>query len=91
MSYSEDFKKVLLSEPHVILGKKGVTEDFIAHVSKLFKSNKIIKIKALKSIANSENIQELARQVAELTNSYLIDVRGKIFILSKYPIKKHVK
>ena len=49
---------------------------------------KIIKIKALKSIANKSNIKELASQIAEVTESYLLDVRGFTFIVSKYSINK---
>lgn len=88
MGYNEDFKKVLLSEPHAILGKKGISNEFIDHIIKLLKKNKIVKVKALKSIASKDNIREMANQVAELTNSHLLDVRGKIFIISKKPIKK---
>ncbi len=88
MDFQKDFQKVLLSKPHVILGKKGITDEFIKHVLKLLKKYKIIKIKVLKSIAYNSNIKEIANQISKETNSYLIDVRGKKFILSKYPIKK---
>ncbi|KKN11653.1 hypothetical protein LCGC14_1024430, partial [marine sediment metagenome] len=54
---------------------------------KLLKRNKIIKIKALKSGVRS-NINELAYEVSRLTSSHLVDVRGRIFILSLYNIKK---
>ena len=88
MGYNEDFKKVMLGEPHVILGKKGITEEYINHILKLLKRYKIIKIKALKSVANNSNIKTLAYETSKLTNSYLLDVRGKIFVLSLYIIKK---
>ncbi|MFX1380712.1 MAG: YhbY family RNA-binding protein [Promethearchaeota archaeon] len=88
MSYQKEFKKALLSQPHCILGKHGVSEEFISHVVKLLKRYKVIKVKALKSIATKSNIEELAQKISKLTNSYLIDIRGKIFILSQYDIKK---
>ena len=88
MDYTEDFKKVLLSEPHEILGKKGITQEFVNHTIKLLKRYKIIKIKALKSIANKSNIKEIASQIADLTESNLLDVRGFTFIVSKYSINK---
>ncbi len=88
MVYSEVFKKVLLSQPHVFLGKNGITEEFINHILKLIKRYKIIKIKALKSIATKSNIKELANQIAVDTNSFLLDIRGKTFIISKYNINK---
>ena len=86
--YTEDFKKVLLNEPHEILKKKGITQEFINHTVKLLKRYKIIKIKALKSIANKSNIRELASQIAKETESNLLDVRGFTFVVSKYSINK---
>lgn len=86
--YNEEFKKVMLGEPHVILGKKGITEEYINHILKLLKRFKIIKIKALRSIANKSNIRALASETSKLTDSYLLDVRGNIFVLSLYNIKK---
>ncbi|UCC19399.1 MAG: YhbY family RNA-binding protein, partial [Promethearchaeota archaeon] len=81
--------KALLSQPHCILGKHGLTDEFISHVAKLLKRYKIIKVKALKSIATKSNIKELGEKISNLTNSYLLDIRGKIFILSVYDIKKY--
>jgi len=78
--------KVLLSEPHAILGKNGITNEFINHVSKLLKRYKIIKIKALKSIANKSNIKKIASQISKTTDSYLLDIRGFTFIISRYPM-----
>jgi RNA-binding protein YhbY len=90
MGYDENFKKVLLGEPHAILGKNGITEEFIAHILKLLKRFKIIKIKALKTVATKSNIKELAYKLCTSTDSYLLDIRGKTFIISKYQINKKV-
>jgi len=91
MYYNKEvFKDVLLGEPHCILGKKcasGITVEFINHVVSVIKKYRVIKIKALKSVANKSNIKGLATQVSERSNSYLLDVRGRTFILSKKPIK----
>ena len=88
MVYQKKFKKVLLSQHHCILGKRGITDEFLNHVIQLLKKEKIIKIKALKTVANKNNIREIATQISNLTNSYLLDVRGKTFIISKNPIKR---
>ena len=85
MDYQNEFKKALLSQPHC---KRGITKEFILHVTKLLKRYKIIKVKTLKTIASKSNIKDLAIEISKLTNSYLLDVRGKIFILSLNPIKK---
>lgn len=90
MVNNEDFKKILLKpKPNAILGKKGIinNEGFINHISKLLKKYKIIKIKALRSVATKSNIVELANSISEATNAYLLDVRGRTFIISKFPIK----
>ncbi|UCD00544.1 MAG: YhbY family RNA-binding protein [Promethearchaeota archaeon] len=91
MSYQKEFNKALLSQPHCILGKKGVNNKFIDHLNVLLKRYKTIKVKALKSVATKSNIKELAQEIAQLTNSSLIDIRGKIFILSLYDTKKKNK
>ncbi len=88
MDFQKEFKKTLLSEPDCILGKNGITDGFIIHVTTLLKRNKIIKIKALNSIVKGSNIKELANEVSRLTTSHLLDIRGKIFILSLYAIEK---
>lgn len=88
MDYQKEFKNALSSQPNCILGKSGITNEFVNHVNKLLKRYKVIKIKALRSVATKSNIKELANKISELTNSYLIDVRGKIFILSLYDFNK---
>ncbi|UCC21020.1 MAG: YhbY family RNA-binding protein [Promethearchaeota archaeon] len=90
MSYQKEFKKALLSQPHCILGKHGLSNEFISHVTKLLKRYKIIKIKALKSVATKSNIKEMAHKISKLTNSYLLDIRGRIFILSLFDIRKFI-
>ena len=88
MDYREEFKKVLLSRAHCNLGKNGITADFIANIVRLINQNKIIKIKVLKSIARTSDINGLANHISKLTNSYVLDIRGNQFILSKKKINK---
>jgi RNA-binding protein YhbY len=88
MSYQNEFKKVLLSSPHVILGKKGPTDDFLAHVQRLLKRYKTIKIKVLKSVGTKLNITDIANQISQATDSYILDVRGKMIVISVYDLKK---
>jgi len=86
MDYQNKFKEVLLASPHCNLGKKGITDEFLDHVSKLLKRYKIIKIKALKAVATKSNIQQIATEISELTGSRVLDVRGKMIMLGKYKI-----
>ena len=88
MSYQKEFKKVMLSSPHVTLGKKGLTDEFLSHVQQLLKRYKIIKIKVLKSVGTKSNITNFANQISQATNSHVLDVRGKMIIISVYELKK---
>ena len=87
MDYQDEYKRALISPPHCNLGKKGISEEFITHVSKLLKKYKVIKIKVLKSAISKSNIKDLAKQISNETNSYIIDVRGRTLILSKLKTK----
>lgn len=84
MDYQDKFKQVLLASPHCNLGKNGITDEFLRHVAKLLKRYKIIKIRGLKTIASKSNIQQIAKEISELTGSRVLDVRGKMIILGKY-------
>jgi RNA-binding protein YhbY len=88
MVYSEEFKRVLLGEPHCILGKKGITEEFIDYVIKTLKTHKMIKIKVLKSIADKSSIKIIANKICEKTDTTILDIRGRMIILSKIIEKK---
>ena len=88
MSNQNEFKKVLLSSPHALLGKKGITNEFLEHIQKLLKRYKTIKIKALKSFATKSNIATLANRIAQETNSHVLDIRGKMIVISVYELKK---
>ncbi|TFF94526.1 MAG: RNA-binding protein [Promethearchaeota archaeon] len=88
MISKEKFKSKLLDPPDCILGKRGISNEFLEHVRALIKQNKIIKVKALKSIAKTHDIEELAHKLAEKTDTLLVDMRGKTFILSKYPVNR---
>ena len=88
MDYQKEFKKALLSPPHCILGKSGITNEFISHVAKFLKRYRVIKIKALKTAVSKSNIKDIANKISQLTNSNLLDIRGRIFILSLKSIKK---
>ena len=83
MRNTEEFKRVLNAKPNCILGKNGITSEFLSHITQLLKRYKIIKIKVLKTIATHNNIRDLANQISNETKSHIMDVRGKIIIISK--------
>ncbi|MEJ2249258.1 MAG: YhbY family RNA-binding protein [Candidatus Lokiarchaeota archaeon] len=89
MNIKEKYKQVLNSSTtDCIIGKQGIDGNvgYITHVKNLLKKHRIIKIKVLKSALTDSTLQELAQKLAEQTNSYLLDIRGKKFILSKKPV-----
>jgi len=52
----------------------------------LLKKDKIVKIKCLQSIP-TERTKAIAKNISELTNSKIIEIRGKTFILSIHHIE----
>jgi len=89
MDYTQKYKEVLLGDPMLIMGKKGVNEGLVDHVLTLLKSHKIVKIKMLRTALHGQEKEDVAQKVAEKTNSHLLDLRGRTFILSRVPLDVH--
>jgi len=89
MNLRNKFFNVLHNRALVNIGKtKADSEGVINHISNMLKKEKILKIHVLKSALVDTDIKDLAEFVKNKTNSYLLDVRGHTFIISKYHIKK---
>lgn len=89
MNLRNKYFDVLHSKALVNIGKTRITsKGLINHISKMLKKEKILKIHALKSALAEIEIKDLAELVKNKTNSFLLDVRGHTFIISKYDIKK---
>lgn len=67
--------------PKIRIGKKGITEGIISEVAGILKKDSAVKIKCLK-VVPSEGIKAIAENIANLTNSYVVEIRGKTFILA---------
>ncbi len=65
----------------IILGKKGISKDFINHVNKELKRHKIVKIKVLKNSGIS--IDDAVKEIKKKTNTGLVKKIGRVFILRK--------
>lgn len=72
-------------EPRAWIGKRGFEEGVIEEIQTQLEKDGILKVEIRKGalISTSLDRKELAERVAELTDSELIDVRGKRFILFK--------
>lgn len=76
--------KELRSEPAtLILGKKGVTEEFVEEVKRQLKRKKVIKIRMLKSVLAEKSMDELASAIAIKANSRLLETRGNTMLLAR--------
>ncbi len=69
----------------VQLGKSGITEAFLREVESRLKKQGVVKIRVLKSFRRvfNVNIERVAEEIAEKTNSSVYEIRGFTFILIK--------
>ncbi len=65
------------------VGKNGVTDNLIAEIKIQLKKKKKLRIKILRSAMTERDRKEIAAEVADLTRSRLLQLRGNTFILSK--------
>ncbi|AEC52818.1 hypothetical protein PNA2_1904 [Pyrococcus sp. NA2] len=72
-------------EPRAWIGKKGITESVIKEIETQLARTGVLKVEIRKGafIATKMSRKEIAEKVAELTDSELLEVRGKRFILFK--------
>jgi|GEM_PF-508148 RNA-binding protein len=70
-------------EPRAWIGKKGLDESVINEINTQLEKDGILKVEIKKGalIVTQMKREQIAEKVAQLTDSELIDVRGKRFIL----------
>ncbi|MCK5659816.1 MAG: YhbY family RNA-binding protein [Methanosarcinales archaeon] len=59
---------------NVIVGKKGITQEVADELLVQLKKDHLIKVKILKTVGKST--KDVAEELAIMTKSHLIDVRG---------------
>lgn len=69
-------------EPSVRIGKFGATVTMIEEIRRQLKARKLVKIKLLQN-APHDDIKELGKELAQKTDSSLIDVVGRVVVLYK--------
>ncbi len=82
----ETINRIRQEPPKIRIGKKGITEGIIQEIRIILKKDKIVKIKCLQSIP-TKSTKAIAKNVSELTNSKIIEIRGKTFILGIFHTK----
>lgn len=70
-------------EPSIRIGKSGLTESIIDEIKIHLKNKKLVKVKLLKSSIQGKDKKAVARELAEKTNSILVDRVGFIVVLYK--------
>lgn len=74
--------------PTVNVGKEGVTDQIVKEVSKQLDAREMIKAKILKTALHETVAKIIAAQIAEQTESELVEVRGHTFLLFKRKKKR---
>ncbi len=79
----KEIKRRKAGKTDIQLGKRGLTKGFIEEVKRRLKKNHVVKIRILRSYLRTtlEDRRMIARRVAEITGSKLLEVRGNTFIL----------
>ncbi len=69
-------------KPIMRIGKHGINENIIDDINDHLKKRKLIKIKLLKSFRDKDT-NKIAKEIAEKTNSKIVDIIGFVFVLYK--------
>lgn len=78
----EIIKQVVHGKVHLHIGKAGITRNLISQIDNMFKKRKVIKVKLL-NLMEFENAKQAFLHLSDLTNSKLVDVRGKTGVILK--------
>lgn len=76
-------RKAMNLEPVIRIGKNGLTENTFNEIKKILKKRGLIKIKLLKNFIQDKNKKAIAREIAEKTDSELIQQVGFVIVLNK--------
>lgn len=63
------------------VGKQGLSDGFVDEVDRQLSSDGLVKLRVLRSAAAENGPEEVGEQLAERTESHLIEVRGKTVVL----------
>ena len=82
-------QKAKALEPGIRIGKKGLTHEVINEIAKQIKDKELVKVKLLKAaVKDRKHKKGIALELANKTESMLIDKVGSIIVLYKPKTKK---
>ena len=70
-------------KPTIWIGKGGTSSQIFNEISRQLEKREMVKVKVLKSALEEERTKRIASEIAQRTESTLIDVRGHTIILYK--------
>lgn len=68
-------------KPIINIGKNGITDAVVEEIRKHLKANRLIKIKMLKSSREEKDTTTIAGELAQVTASQIIEIRGNNVVL----------
>ena len=83
MSKHQLKEKAKQLEPMIRIGKNGLTDGVINEIKSQLKSKKLVKIKLLRHFIQDKDKKMVAKEIAEKTDSVLIDSVGFVVVLHK--------
>ena len=83
-------RKFSAEKPTIHVGKDGSTQQIINEVSRQLEQHEVVKAKILQTALKEVEAKEIATQIANQTDSTLIEVRGHTFILHKKRKRKQI-
>ncbi|GBE54231.1 MAG TPA: YhbY family RNA-binding protein [Euryarchaeota archaeon] len=83
-------KRLNTSKPSVRIGKAG-TDNVIEEVKRQLEDNSLIKIRVLKAARSERSTGEIAKEVADATNSEIIQIVGNSFGLLRRRSSSHTR
>jgi RNA-binding protein len=70
-------------DPVVWVGKAGISPEIVLQIATFLKKKRLVKIKLLRSFVEEHGREEASKELAEKTDSTVIDQTGFVVVLYK--------
>jgi len=86
----DTLNEVLHGPIHAQIGKNGLTKSVVSQIQALVKKRGMIKVSVVKALAEVKTPSKVALEAEQLTKCFLVEVRGRTFILTRkrIPLKR---
>lgn len=74
-------RRMCEENPTIHVGKAGVTQGLVDEVSRQLDKRRVVKLRVLRSALAGRSVEDVAAEVAQQTESTLVEVRGHTFVL----------